>query len=262
MIYNYEKFLKNKRKNQKDLKNLYRNEAKVEKYWQELGEHIMSDEEFQKWKDKLLYDHTWQTNMEAIIDYGKLTDDEKILDVGCGWGRILIGLKKYLPHSFLVGTDVIEGLLKKAQEVIKEEVGNLDNMELLISDINKLSFDDNFFDKVICIRVLQYVSKPVETLKKLKRITKKGGRVIIIVPNKLNLRQALRYHTKLYRPSEVYNWFKRSNFSQIKIGTIRFLPRFRHKPRRGSRIRIVEKIGSTTPLINKLGGLIICSGKK
>lgn len=262
MGYNYEKFLKKKRHAYHNLKKIYKEEEKVEDYWQNLGEHRMPNKEFTKWKKNLLYDHTWQTNIEAIIDYGKIVDSEKILEVGCGWGRILVGLRKYFPNSHLVGIDIIPGLLKKAEITIKEETGSIENLDLQIGNIDKLSFNDDSFDKVISIRVLQYVPNPIKTIMELKRVTKKNGKVIITVPNKLNPRQALRYHTKLYSPKDVYKWFKKNDFNDIKIGTIRFLPRFKHKPKADSKIRIVEKIGSNTPLVNKFGGLIICSGKK
>lgn len=262
MTHEYEKFLKNKRRKYRSLKEIYKNEKAVKDYWQNLGEHKMSNKDFTNWKKSLLYDHTWQTNIEAIIKYGELSDGEKILDIGCGWGRILVGLKKYFPHSELVGVDIIPELLKKAETTIKEETGTLENLDLVVGNIDKLPFKSNSFDKVISIRVLQYVTDPLRTVKELNRVTKKGGRVMIIVPNKLNPRQVLRYHTKLYQLKDVYLWFKENKFIDIKIGTIRFLPRLKHKLRAESSIRMIEKIGSKTPLVKKLGGLIICSGKK
>jgi len=262
MNYNYEEFLKKERQKFPDLKRIYHHKEKVKDYWQRLGEQAMSDRAFEEWKKKILYDHTWQTNMEAIVRYGEINDGEKILDVGCGWGRILVGLRKFFPHSYLVGIDIIPQLLERAKKVIKEEIGNLDKLELLVADIDQLPFQDDTFDKVIAIRILQYVPDPYYSLNELKRVTKKGGRVVITVPNKLNPRQLFFYHTKLYGPSDVYQWFKEAHFSDIKIGSIRFLPRFKHKPRYDSKLRIIEKIGSYIPFINKLGGLIICSGKK
>lgn len=262
MNFDYEKFLKKERKKRKNLKNLYLNQKEVKRYWQDLGEHRMGEESFNQWAKKLLYDHTWQTNMEAIIEYGQIRDKEKILDVGCGWGRILVGLKKFFPHSLIWGIDIVPNFLKKAQEIIEKEIGNDKNCFLMTGDINQLKFEDDFFDKVISIRVLQYVPDPVKSLKELKRVTKNGGRVIITLPNKWNIRQIFKYHTKLYSPNEVYSWFKKNNFSEIKIGTIRFLPRFQHKISGQSKIRIIEKICAQIPLINKLGGVIIASGKK
>jgi ubiquinone/menaquinone biosynthesis C-methylase UbiE len=260
----YEDFLKNKLRKQSNLKNLYKDDEKVKQYWEESGPHILEEKEFQEWKKKMLYDHTWQTNIEAIFKYGNFKDGEKILDIGCSWGRIIIGIKKYFPNDEIIGTDIIESVLGVAKKICKKELGKLNkNISFIRAAAEDLKlFPDESFDRVIAVRVMQYVANPKNALKEFKRVTKKGGRVVVVLPNKLNPRQILYYHTKLYTPSEVKNWFLENKFKRIKLGTIRFLPRLKHKPRHDSKLRIFEKLGSDTPILNKFGGLIICSGEK
>ena len=91
-------------------------------------------------------------------------------------------------------------------------------------------------------------------------MAKKNGRVIVGIPNKLNPFYTFKYHTKLYSPFEVKNWFKQLGFSDIKIKIIRFLP-FAHHFKLGSKIMILEKIGQRTPLLKWIGAVILISGK-
>ncbi len=257
----YQELLSKKRKSFQDLKTLNKNKKRVKKYWDETGVHVLLQKEFEKIKNNLVFDLSWRTTVEALIKYGKINDGEKILDAGCGWGRILIGLKKYLPNSEFVGIDVVDGLLEKAKKMINKEINNLNKINFYIGDVNNIQFNENYFDKVVSVRVLQYVSDPDQTIKEFRRVTKKGGRVIIIVPNKLNLIYFFKYHTKMFTPREVKNWFINCGFSDIKIGTIRFIPPWR-KFEYNSKLGYFEKFCQKVPLFNKIGALIIISGRK
>lgn len=255
------KLVATERKKFKDLKSLYEDKNQVKKYWNKTGAHRLSDREFGKVKNQLLYDNSWQTTIDALIKFGGINNGDKILEVGCGWGRILVGLKKYFPKSQLVGMDITKELLQRADSVIKKETGSIKNVKLITGDIDKLTFKKNTFDKAIAIRVLQYVPNPQNSLAELKRVVKENGQVIIAVPNKFNPIYLLRYHTKLYKPSAVKKWFETAGFSEIKIKTIRFVP-FAHHFKANSKIMILEKIGQSIPLIKWIGGVIIITGKK
>lgn len=261
-MLDYKKFLKEKRREIRFLLPfLYQDKKAVFEYWTNLGEHQMSDAEFNEWISYKLYNHNWRVHLETIIQEGQIRDGERILDVGCGWGRILIGLRKYLPHAELVGIEIIEKLIERAKKAIIREIGSLDRIDLLVGDADDLPFKNQSFDRVIAIRVLQYLPSPARTLKEFKRVLKDGGTVVIAVPNKLNPVHFFRYHTKLYSPGEVKSWLQKAGFSQVKIKPIRFVPYAEHFSY-NSKIEILESLAQKIPLLKWIGGLIIGSGKK
>jgi ubiquinone/menaquinone biosynthesis C-methylase UbiE len=50
---------------------------------------------------------------------------------------------------------------------------------VLQADADNLPFKDSFFNAVFAFTVLQNMPTPVETLKELKRVAKRGGKVVV-----------------------------------------------------------------------------------
>ncbi|MEX0650107.1 MAG: class I SAM-dependent methyltransferase [Candidatus Andersenbacteria bacterium] len=52
-----------------------------------------------------------------------------------------------------------------------------------VGDIQDMSFEDNSFDTVLCVEVLEHVPYPAKALKEFYRVLRPGGKVIITVPH-------------------------------------------------------------------------------
>lgn len=65
------------------------------------------------------YDGRWEPVARQLIAHYRLTENAKILDVGCGKGYLLYELKKLIPGAEVAGFDVSEHALKDAREEIK-----------------------------------------------------------------------------------------------------------------------------------------------
>lgn len=244
----------------KSLKNLFKNKNRVKDYWEKTGAHTLSSNEFSEIKRKLLYDHTWKITVDTFIKMGKLNRKKRVLDVGCGWGRTIVGLKKFIPEMQIIGVDVIPELLNLAVQVIVEET-NRDDVKFVVGGAQNLGFSDNSFDVVISTRVLQYVSNVQKAVKEMARVLKRGGRLVILLPNKSNLLLRMTYHTKLYSSFDIAKWFRNANLKVMKIGSIGFIPtfyRFNYK----SKIVYVDKLVRNLPILRYCGGLAMCVGEK
>jgi phosphatidylethanolamine/phosphatidyl-N-methylethanolamine N-methyltransferase len=100
----------------------------------------------------------------------------RILEVGVGTG---ISLPDYARSNILVGVDISEPMLRKAQERV-DEFG-LTNVEALaVMDAEKLSFPDNSFDVVVAQYVITTVPNPEATLDEFARVLKPGGEIILV----------------------------------------------------------------------------------
>lgn len=112
---------------------------------------------------------------------GVLSGGEKLLDVGCGEGWLV--RKAALKYKIAIGIDIATNRLKRAKsEAKKEKVNNVQFLQANI-DQQDLPFKNGEFDALICLSVLEYLFDPYFTMKEFKRVLKKGGTLIIEVPN-------------------------------------------------------------------------------
>jgi phosphatidylethanolamine/phosphatidyl-N-methylethanolamine N-methyltransferase len=100
----------------------------------------------------------------------------RILEVGVGTG---ISLPDYARTNRLVGVDISEPMLRKAQERV-DEFG-LSNVEALaVMDAEHLSFPDDSFDVVVAQYVITTVPNPEGTLDEFARVLKPGGEIVLV----------------------------------------------------------------------------------
>ncbi|MBR9691997.1 class I SAM-dependent methyltransferase [Candidatus Woesearchaeota archaeon] len=89
----------------------------------------------------------WEPVARKLIERYKLTNDSKILDVGCGKAFLLFEIKKILPEIKVVGFDISRRAIDDAKEEIKKDLFVHKAQEIYL-------YEDNEFDLVISINTL------------------------------------------------------------------------------------------------------------
>jgi ubiquinone/menaquinone biosynthesis C-methylase UbiE len=108
------------------------------------------------------------------INFFKGNGLKKILDLGCGTGRHTTLLVK---EGFEVyGCDNSEDALK----IIKKFLA--DN-EFRLCDMTKLSYEDGYFDGILCYQVIQHgkIAEIKQSISEMYRVLKKGGYLFLVV---------------------------------------------------------------------------------
>ena len=97
----------------------------------------------------------------------------KLLDIGCGWeARFLKYIENYIEYG--VGIDFKPPDLKSEKlETVKMKLEH------------KLPFENESFDIVTMLAVLEHLSYPEDILKEINRILRKDGRLVLTVPSKI-----------------------------------------------------------------------------
>ena len=132
-----------------------------------------------------------------------VSKDSKILDVGCGYGRILNELAE-AGFTDLTGVD-------SAENMIKRGLREYPNLNLVTNPDGKLPFEQNTFDAVILFGVLTCVpdneSQKV-LLNDIKRVLKPGG---VIYINDFLLNSGFKrwlFYKKAQKETGIYGVFK------------------------------------------------------
>lgn len=110
-----------------------------------------------------------------------------VLDVGCGFGRNIEVINKIAKK--IVGIDNNKPLCEK----IIEKLSKFKDVEFFCENAGNTHFQNNTFDYVICMGNTfgDFAKDRLKILREMKRITKKGGKIIISVYSEkaLNIRK-------------------------------------------------------------------------
>lgn len=118
----------------------------------------------------------------------QLKGDERLLDIGCGRGAVLLAAAKRLPHGRAIGVDVwsAKDQSGNAEQMTRRNAaleGVADRVELHTADMRKLPFEDRSFDVIVSSLAVHNVPGAGERAKAVReaaRVLKKGGRLMIV----------------------------------------------------------------------------------
>ncbi|WP_078430675.1 class I SAM-dependent methyltransferase [Alkalihalobacterium alkalinitrilicum] len=105
---------------------------------------------------------------------------KKVLDVGCGTGRLL--LRGVDEASQVVGVDLSEGMIQAAIELYNEKSKN-NKASFQVGDAYHLPFTENEFDLVLSTCVLFLLPEPDKGMKEMIRVVKDGGMIVTLNPS-------------------------------------------------------------------------------
>lgn len=134
-------------------------------------------------------EHTWGTNtikkdrdmpnlkLDHILQALEKEQHVKLLEIGCGSGRILASIREHSNQSELIGVDP-----SKAQIALAQKANQRNKIDFFVGDGEHLQFPDNSFTHVIIMDVLEHVEKPSKVLQEARRVLKKKGTLISFIP--------------------------------------------------------------------------------
>jgi ubiquinone/menaquinone biosynthesis C-methylase UbiE len=101
-----------------------------------------------------------------------------LVDAGCGTGEVARALAGRVgPTGSVLGIDASQTMLAEAS---RRAATTTLPLEFRRGDITALELDDASYDGVLCERVFQHLATPGPALGELVRITRPGGRIVVI----------------------------------------------------------------------------------
>jgi SAM-dependent methyltransferase len=151
------------------------------------------------------YEETYHFDEDiAVVDekrnkhffkYVHLCGSCTFLDIGCGVGWAL----KYCAEKGMecYGFDISTKAIKLARRMLNPDI------KLMVADGEKLPFADGSFDVVSSLGTLEHFTSPARGLVEIQRVTKKNGRILLVVPNSYWILNRLNIYTGTEQPSEM-----------------------------------------------------------
>src|SRR5437773_1098418 len=115
----------------------------------------------------------------------------RLLDVPAGEGALALRLAR-------LGYDV-------ACCDLYPEIFQLDGLEIRSGNLDaRLPYDDDSFDAVVCVEGLEHIQNPTNAVSEFSRLLHPGGRLVISVPNIMNIEERLKWlihgYTSHFKP--------------------------------------------------------------
>lgn len=155
----------------------------------------------------------FQYGLQKIKNINK---SKKVLDIGCGFGFFLDEAK-------------IQGWNLTGAEISSECIKVLKRKKIEILDFEKTNLKEHF-DLITLWTVLEHIAKPNDFLKKIKKLLKKNGKLIINVPNANSLTARIlkekcstfagEQHLNYYTPNSINKLLNNLKFEVQSLETI------------------------------------------
>jgi SAM-dependent methyltransferase len=131
---------------------------------------------------KHLREHWWDDAFTGFLEETlRPRPGKRILDVGCGTGTAEASLARLrLSQMQLFGVDLLMDRLRAAHEATR---GMNARVGYAAADACRLPFAADSFDSTYCVAVLQHIRDLAGALGEIARVTRPGGRVLIVEPD-------------------------------------------------------------------------------
>jgi SAM-dependent methyltransferase len=207
-----------------------------------------------------LFDHTWVATAWHLHRALDLRPNQRLLDAGCGWGRVIHALEYHEPTLRIDGLELTAEFVERARRLLHEASLD-DHVTITQADLTTAEIPAGVYDAFYSTRVLHYVDDKRGVLERLHRGLRPGGRGIVILPNRYCPYRWLTYHhAPLYPIGAVGKLMRDVGFTDLRYGGFGFLP---PRPRLSHRSILcrVDYALSRTPL-GHLGALAWVMGRK
>lgn len=108
----------------------------------------------------------WQPVIPTIVETYQITNQSKVLDIGCAKGFFLYDLKQAFPEISIKGIDISEYAISHSLPEVKQE--------LQVGNATGLPFADSTFDFVMSINTIHNLNRSdcAKSLQEIERVTK------------------------------------------------------------------------------------------
>jgi SAM-dependent methyltransferase len=105
-----------------------------------------------------------------FADFGRVSDGQHVIDVGCGPGALTEELVRRLGASAVTAVDPSAPFVSAIEK-------RLPDVDVRLAPAEELPFDESSFDAALAQLVVQFMRDPIAGLREMARVTRDGGGV-------------------------------------------------------------------------------------
>lgn len=146
-----------------------------------------------------------------VVEMAELSRDSLVVEIGSGTGYTTEEIAKIVPPERIFCVDITPEQINKARNKI--------GANFMIGDAENLPFKDRVFDSAISAGSIEYWPNPLEGIREMARVTKSGGKIVILAPRRpenLIFRRIAEKIMLFPSTDECINWFKMAGLKDIE----------------------------------------------
>jgi ubiquinone/menaquinone biosynthesis C-methylase UbiE len=128
------------------------------------------------WNYRRLLGTISRTRFRLVVSLFEAQPVGRLLEVGYGSGVFMPELARFADE--LYGIDIHQMTEPVAASLARFNV----NARLFSGSVEALPFDENFFDRVVAVSALEFVSDTDAACREIKRTLKPGGALVLVTP--------------------------------------------------------------------------------
>ncbi|WP_295812365.1 cyclopropane-fatty-acyl-phospholipid synthase family protein [uncultured Nitratireductor sp.] len=114
--------------------------------------------------------------LAATAGYANLTDGQRILELGCGWGSLSLWMARHFPGSRIVAVSNSHSQGAAIRE--RSAVEGLTNLEVLTADMNGFAVPGTF-DRIVSVEMFEHMANWRPLLAKARAALNPDGRMYV-----------------------------------------------------------------------------------
>jgi SAM-dependent methyltransferase len=155
---------------------------------------------------------------EAALALLAVQPDARVLELGCGSGRLLGQLAARVRRGFAVGIDPSEPMVRHARHRNRRwlALGRAAIERAASADLS--IFPDASFDAVLGVHVVCFWTEPARDLAEVRRVLREGGRVLLgFRPDARRRAAGAPADPARVPPERVESWLRANGFGEVEI---------------------------------------------
>jgi len=179
--------------------------------------------------------YNWATGLISKLD---LRGDERILDIGCGDGKITSGIASLVPNGSVLGIDISQEMIGFAKS--KYTGDKYRNLTFQLGDASHIDFKEEF-DLAVSFACLHWIKDQLSVLQGVKQSLKPGGRILFQCGGRGNAYEVLNIATDLIKGDKWSKYFQGFTFPYYFYGPEEYAPWISQAGLRALRVELLSK---------------------
>ena len=113
-----------------------------------------------------------------VLETMAVSPDDHILEIGCGPGLLIRDLADRLNQGQVQGVDFSKSMVSIARKKNRQHI-NHGTVLIHLGDFNQSAFEPESFDKIVTVNTIYFWNDPADTLDRICRLLKPGGKLFI-----------------------------------------------------------------------------------